>query len=209
MKNWLKNEWLSLMSQFSEDGNLIDTLWKELELRYNQKSRHYHNFSHIYKMLLQLEELTTEIKDLESLKFAIWYHDVIYKSTRKDNEVKSADLAKNRLKSFGFEEKRTKNIKNLIISTEKHELILRDNNDNAILLDLDLSILGSDWKTYEEYVQKIRKEYAIYPNFIYKKGRKKVLQYFLERDTLFFTEDYRTKFEQSARENLKREIELL
>lgn len=160
-------------------------------------------------MLIQLEEVEMEINDNHALKFAIWYHDVIYKSTKKDNEEKSADFAKNRIKSFNLDERKIKIIENLIISTKKHELILHDNTDNALLLDLDLSILGTDWGTYKEYIQNIRKEYAIYPNFIYKKGRKKVLQHFLERETLFFTEKYKAHFEQQAKENLKKEIELL
>lgn len=209
MKRWLKNEWYSLVSQYSEDEFFIGTLWKELENQYEHKSRSYHNFSHIHNMLIQLEEFGIEISDSQSLKFAIWYHDVIYKSTKKDNELKSAELAGNRLKTFYFEDKGMDTIQNLIISTKKHELILPDNNDNAILLDLDLSILGTDWETYEEYIQSIRKEYAIYPNFMYKKGRKKVLKHFLERETLFFTEQYKINFEKQARDNLKKEIDLL
>lgn len=33
--------------------------------------------------------------------------------------------------------------------------------------------------------------------------------HFLERDSLFFTERFKTKFENQARENLKKEIEML
>lgn len=209
MKDWLKKEWYSLVFKYSQDDSLINKLWKELENKYEQKSRYYHNFKHIHNMLVQMKTFEQEITNKDSLRFAIWYHDIIYKSTKKDNEEKSANFAKKRLKLIGFEEKELKIVQNLIISTKSHELILKDNNDNAILLDLDLSILGTDWKTYKLYIQNIRKEYAIYPNFLYKKGRKKVLQHFLERDSLFFTKKYNALFEQQAIENLKKEIELL
>lgn len=76
-------------------------------------------------------------------------------------------------------------------------------------MDLDLSILGTDWETYKKYTQNIRKEYAIYPNFLYKYVRKKVLQHFLECETLFFTERYKINFETKAIKNLRKEIELL
>jgi len=99
MKNWLKCEWFNLMSQYLNDNVLIETLWAELKNQYEHKSRYYHNFKHIYKMLKQLEAFKTEIKDINVLKFAIWYHDVIYKSTKKDNEEKSAAFALNRLKT--------------------------------------------------------------------------------------------------------------
>ena len=79
--------------------------------------------------------------------------------------------------------------------------------DNAYLLDFDLSILGSDWDSYRNYTIQIRKEYKIYPDFMYKSGRKKVLQHFLERETLYFTEAYQVTHENRARENLKKELQ--
>jgi predicted metal-dependent HD superfamily phosphohydrolase len=100
-------------------------------------------------------------------------------------------------------------IKNLIISTKSQKVILNENLDNSYLLDIDLSILGSDWSSYQKYILNIRKEYAVYPNFIYKKGRKKVLQNFLDRETLYFTESFQSKFETQARQNILKEIELL
>ncbi|RZN83713.1 MAG: hypothetical protein EVB11_04220 [Winogradskyella sp.] len=160
-------------------------------------------------MLLQAKENQSKFDDFEAINFAIWYHDIICKSTKKDNEEKSAIYAKKCLKSLNFEEKRTKIIQNLIISTKRHEVILNKNLDNSYLLDFDLSILGTKWESYLIYIQNIRKEYKIYPNFMYKPGRKKVLLYFLEREHLYFTEEYRFKFESQARMNIKKEIELL
>ncbi|MBO6879510.1 MAG: hypothetical protein JJ870_02965 [Winogradskyella sp.] len=160
-------------------------------------------------MLSQAEDFKSHIEDYDVLVFAIWYHDIIYKSTKKDNELKSALFAKKALKSLNFNEKRIENIENLIISTKKHQIDLDENDDNAYLLDFDLSILGSDWKTYQNYTQQIRREYKIYPEFMYKPGRKKVLQHFLERETLYFTEVYQDKFETQARENIIKELKLL
>ncbi|WNH14137.1 hypothetical protein [Thalassobellus suaedae] len=209
MINELKKEWFQLITKFSSDQSLINLLWKEIEEQYTLKIRHYHNLSHIAAMFNHTKTIKSNITNYDTFLLAIWYHDIIYKPTKNNNEEKSALLAGKRLKSLNFDKKRLKTIKNLIISTKKHELILKENNDNSYLLDIDLSILGSDWKTYETYIKNIRKEYAMFPDFIYKKGRKKVLQHFLERKTLYFTEFYKNKFEQQARENLLKEIELL
>ena len=168
MTDWLKIEWQILASKYCKN-TLAEELWAEIKTNYTHKNRHYHNLLHIYNMLLQSEAYKTEIQDLDSFKFAIWYHDIIYKSSKKDNEEKSALFAEKRLKSFNFDEKRIEIIKKLIFSTKKHELLLKNNLDNALLLDLDLSILGTDWKTYQKYIQNIRKEYKIYPDFIYSK----------------------------------------
>ena len=208
MINWLKSEWHILTKNYC-DSTLAESLWAEIESQYIIKNRHYHNLSHIFNMLKQLDETKTEIKDLESLKFAIWYHDIIYKSTKKDNEDKSALFALKRLKKINFNPERAQIVQELILSTKKHTIIKSQNNDNAVLLDLDLSILGTDWNTYKKYISNIRKEYKIYPNFMYNPGRKKVLNHFLERETLYFTEHYKEQYEAQARENLNREIKLL
>ncbi|WP_417859828.1 hypothetical protein [Winogradskyella sediminis] len=208
MKLWLKHYWQDLISDYA-DTALMDTLWTTIVSKYTSKNRHYHNLSHIYTMCLQLEGFTNEIEDLESLKLAIWFHDIIYKSTNIDNETLSADFAAKALNKLPTDVFNIEKITNLIISTKKHKCLLTENNDNAYLLDLDLSILGTDWKTYSTYLQKIRKEYKIYPDIIYKPGRKKILKHFLERDTLYFTERFKTQFEKQARNNLMREINTL
>lgn len=209
MKDWLKNQWSELASGFCEDKSKIESFWQEIEKQYTLKIRYYHNLSHIYNMLLQTESIKDAIVDYDSFRFAVWYHDIIYKPTKKDNEEKSAVLAKIRLKMINIEENQLKIIKNLIISTKSHKVILNENLDNSYLLDIDLSILGSDWSNYQKYITNIRKEYAIYPNFIYKKGRKQVLQNFLDRETLYFTKSFQSKFEIQARQNILKEIELL
>jgi predicted metal-dependent HD superfamily phosphohydrolase len=205
----LKNQWHQLAVNYTNDSNLIDSLWNEIEKQYTLKIRHYHNFSHISSMLHQAENFKSSIVNYDAFLLSIWYHDAIYKPTKKDNEEKSAILAQKRLKTLNIDEKTLEIIQKLIISTKKHEIVLSNNDDNALLLDIDLSILGSDWKTYQNYIENIRKEYAIYPNFMYKKGRKQVLMHFLERKTLFFTDIYKEKHEAQARKNLLKEIKLL
>ena len=76
------------------------------------------------------------------------------------------------------------------------------------MLDFDLAILGQDWGIYESYTQNIRKEYKLYPDFLNNPSRKKVLENFLNRKMLFFTEKHQDLFEEKARGNL-REIKLL
>lgn len=205
----LKKQWYELALRHTHDSILADSLWNEIEKQYTLNIRHYHNLSHIKNMLNQADNIKDSISSYNDFLFAIWYHDIIYKPTKKDNEEKSAILARKRLKTLKIKETSLKNIENLILSTQKHEILLQNNNDNALLLDIDLSILGSDWKTYQNYTKNIRKEYSIYPNFMYKKGRKKVLEHFLKRKALYFTENYRTNFEEQARKNLLKEINLL
>ena len=157
-------------------------------------------------MLLQAEEHKESLTDADLVLFAIWFHDIIYKSSKKDNEDKSAEFAKEILSKFSLSHDEVKKVVDLIESTKAHQLEVLNDLDNAFLLDFDLSILGQEWNVYEVYIQNIRKEYSIYPDFLYKPGRKKVLQSFLHRETLFFTEKYQNLYEKQARKNLEREI---
>ncbi len=206
MLDWLKNEWVQLAKKYTEDDAMISSYWQTIEVHYTQKSRHYHNLSHIYTMILLAETSKNDIIDYDALRFAIWYHDIIYKSNKKNNEAKSAEFAKNQLQATSFEPKRIAIVEKLIISTQTHEIILNDNLDNAYLLDMDLAILGTDWEAYQVYIKNIRKEYAIYPDFLYNKGRKKVMRHFLERKRIYFTDYFFKRFEVLARENVEREI---
>ncbi|MEZ4781674.1 MAG: hypothetical protein R2816_08955 [Flavobacteriaceae bacterium] len=209
MIEWLKEEWINLTSRYCKDISLRNEFWDEIRSCYSEKSRYYHNLKHIYNILLQADEMKSKIEDFDALKLAIWYHDIIYKPSKKNNEEKSSLFAKNRLNSLNFDEKRAKIVQNFIVSTKKHQLILSETDDNAYFLDFDLSILGTDWETYKNYYQNIRKEYKIYPDFLYNPNRKKILNHFLERETLYFTEVYQVKYELQARANLKKEITLL
>ncbi|MFD0863285.1 hypothetical protein ACFQ1M_13815 [Sungkyunkwania multivorans] len=205
----LQDQWTTLATHFTNDGTFVVTLWEEIEAAYSHKSRHYHNLAHIESMLKQANEQKHQLIDVPEVLLAIWYHDIIYKATRQDNEEKSAVFAKNRLKILGLQQEKIEKCSKLIISTKRHETLFLQDSDNQWLLDFDLSILGSNWETYQRYVGQIRKEYHIYPDFIYKKGRKKVLQQFLERKRLYFTDMYFERLEEKARLNIERELELL
>ena len=49
----------------------------------------------------------------------------------------------------------------------------------------------------------------MFPNFLYKKGRRGVLNHFLNRENIFFTSHFQNQYENIARENLNWELENL
>lgn len=196
-----------ILSRFSDDESLIVELWQEIEKNYTSKGRYYHNLQHLDSIFHELNAVENEINDSEVLALSVFYHDVIYQSTAKDNEEKSAKLAIQRLKEIGFNSEKINKISKQIIATKSHQI--SDDLDTNFLLDADLSILGKNWDDYEIYIRQIRKEYSIYPDFLYKPGRKKVLEHFLTFPQIFKTEFFIEKYEAQARYNLRREIELL
>lgn len=209
MNNSLYTRWKKLASMYTDDPLFLEDHWKEISTAYSKDNRYYHNLDHIRYMLHFAENDQNDLVDYDMLQFAIWYHDIVYTATKSTNELKSAQCAQKQLKTLKIDPKRIENCANLIISTKKHEIVNAQNEDNAYLLDWDLAILGTPWETYELYTQKIRKEYSIFPDFMYKKGRKKVLQHFLERPRIYYTKKYYDLWETNARNNIQKELIML
>lgn len=197
----------TLFSKYSDDKNLEIVYWHEIEKSYSQKGRYYHSLTHLENMISELLPFQGEIKDWDVLLFSIFYHDIIYKSTSKDNEEQSALLAKERLSRTSLTPQQIDEIYNQILATKAHVKSL--NTDTNYLLDADLSILGKSWEVYEIYSKQVRKEYSIYPDFLYNPGRKKVLQYFLILSEIYKTEPFKKQYEEQARKNIAMEIGLL
>lgn len=158
-------------------------------------------------MFKELNVVRNQIKDFKIITFSVFYHDIIYKASSKDNEEKSAELAVSRLGKLQLSEHNLQTIEQQILATKKHQF--SENDDVNFLTDADLSILCAERNVYQKYTENIRKEYSVYPDFLYKPGRKKALQHFLEFEMIFKTKHFKEKYEDKARENLKWEIDNL
>ncbi|WP_185287450.1 hypothetical protein [Chryseobacterium lactis] len=203
----LKDRFVQLCFPFTKDQDLIARLWKEIETKYTEKGRYYHDLLHIERMFEEFEAIKDSISNFSLISFAVFYHDVIYDATSKSNEEKSASTAEKRLTELDLGKEEIAIISAQILATKSHQN--SENLDINYLLDADLSVLGKDWETYLDYTQKIRKEYSIYPDFLYKPGRKKVLRHFLELESIFKTEYFKGKYEVQAKENIEKELQLL
>ncbi len=174
-----------------------------IEKRYAEKGRHYHTLKHLDHIIAELQPCRESIVNWEAVVLATAYHDIIYNVLRQDNEEKSASFAVKELASMGWDEQMQEACRRLILATCKHEFADSDTN---FFTDADLSILGSDPESYRMYTEQVRKEYAIFPNIIYKPGRRKVLVHFLGMTNIFKTSFFAGKYEATARANLEREL---
>jgi len=152
-----------------------------------------------------LQPVKAQIAHWDMVLFALFYHDIIYKATRKDNEEKSAALAARRLQSISVPATTIKSCTTTIEATKNHAP--GPDADTDYFTDADLAVLGQEWPVYADYCKRIRKEYAIYPDLVYKPGRKKVLQHFLKMERIYKTDYFFANFENQARQNIQRELE--
>ncbi len=203
----LKETFIELLTNYADNDGLTNELWKEIYKHYSEKKRHYHTLQHLDSLLTQLTAVKDEIQNWDTILFTLYYHDIIYNATKSNNEEKSAELAEKRLKQISVSNDKIELCKRQILATKSH--IKSIDSDTNYFTDVDLSILGKDWKTYSSYYKNVRKEYSIYPDFIYNAGRKKVLNHFLTMDRIFKTDIFYSKFEIQAKQNLQKELELL
>lgn len=181
-------------------------LYTEIQEAYTDRSRHYHTLAHLNQLVTELKPLQNQFACWDTVVFAIAYHDFVYNATQKDNEERSAAIAAARLKRIAFPEAETERCQVFINATQKHEAV---NREVDLFTDADLSILGAIPERYQQYTTEIRKEHAIYPNLLYKPGRKKVLQHFLNMKRIYKTDEFYEEYELRARQNLQHELAVL
>lgn len=200
----LSSTFHQLYYRYTTDTELIEQYYQELVEYYTAPSRYYHTFTHLNLMLQEMQRIKDTFQDWDAALFALFYHDVIYNPSRKDNEEQSAVLAQARLKAIACPSERIVQVEAHIVATKNHNQSL--NLDTNLFTDADISILGQNWNHYHKYTQAIRKEYAIYTDEQYVKGRKEVLHHFLKMTPIFKTTYFRKLYEEKANENIKQEL---
>jgi predicted metal-dependent HD superfamily phosphohydrolase len=182
-----------------------DEVYEDLEKRYSEPHRFYHNLKHIGHCLNHLDMLPVNAPDSIIVEFALWFHDAIYNPSASDNEEKSAKLARRICQGAGLTEMFCRKAQDLILIT-KHTSE-PENDLQKIMIDLDLCILGSDPEMYDNFESDIRKEYSHVKEKDFLIGRSKILEGFLNRQRVFYTDIYYRKYEKTARFNLARTIQ--
>jgi predicted metal-dependent HD superfamily phosphohydrolase len=183
----------------------IDRVFQMLVIAYTQPDRHYHNLQHIHHVLTTLDRFAHRLLDPMSAILAAWFHDFVYDSRSTDNEVESAKLARKLLQDIGLSPETIDRTQQLILATKGHQADI-DDNDLCIFLDADLAILGTNPEQYQIYARSIRREYSWVSDELYREGRTRVLESFLQRQRLYRTDILFDELESRARLNIQTEI---
>jgi predicted metal-dependent HD superfamily phosphohydrolase len=175
-------------------------VFSELVSLYSQSHRHYHNLLHVAECLAEFDSAHHLAKEAVALELAIWFHDVVYDTRAQDNEARSAELATRRISEAGGSGELCKAAGTLIMATSTHEP--SGHPDAALLVDVDLSILGKPEERFQEYEAQIRREYDWVPKMTFAEKRAEILGRFLARDRIYTTEEFHARYELQARKNL-------
>jgi predicted metal-dependent HD superfamily phosphohydrolase len=180
-----------------------------LEAAYAQPHRRYHTRAHIEDCLGKLAAVKElPAGDRRILEYAIWWHDAVYDPTRGDNEDLSAEMAARDLAAQGEDAATIVEVDRLIRLTKGHAVAAGDRL-GALMVSIDLSILGAPPAAYDMYAAQVREEYAHIPDTAFRAGRRAVLEAFLKAPVLFPDAAFAAQYDVKARANLRREIERL
>lgn len=177
-----------------------ETWWLALQNHYAETHRAYHTRQHLAECLHHFDAVRSLLQRPDEVEVALWCHDVIYDTHRRDNEEASAQWAQQLLQEVGAPLATVQRVADLILLTRHIAAPVDD--DGAFLLDIDLAILGADTTRFAEYEAQVRQEYnwVAWPAFC--TGRSQILQTFLQRPTLYRTPFFQERFEAQARTNL-------
>ena len=175
---------------------------------YAEPHRAYHNAAHVHALLRLADAHADLMRDPLAIRLAIWFHDAVYDTALQDNEERSACLAAQTLSDWHCDGALIASVVSKIRATAGHRWEDGD-PDTALFLDFDLSVLAAPEAVYDRYAQQIAQEYGWVPQAAYQAGRTEVLQGFLRRPHLYFTECLRAQWEARARVNLQRELHSL
>ena len=206
----LRDQWLSLWTRLGGNPAAGQRPYDRLTARYAEPHRHYHTLEHIACCLRELgiDFGHEEPRDKNAVEMAIWFHDAIYDPKAKDNEARSAELASTVLNVGGFGDAFIEKVSDLVMATAHVEAPV--DYDAQVLIDIDLSVLGQDERTFDEYERAVRREYEWVPPDVFCAKRREILGTFLvSRPGIYSTYAFRRKYEDQARANLFRSIDRL
>lgn len=206
--DYLKNDLRNLLETFSGDARKIGGLTDLLISKYSETQRVYHNLSHVFNLLKNAADFKNQIDDYDIFRLAIWFHDAIYEPKSPTNEIESALLAVESLNELNFPQSKIEKVEKMILATQKHDASGLD-ADGKLFLDLDLGILSANRIVYYKYSKAIRAEYSFVPEDLYRAKRREILEAFLQREFIYYTEEWRGTHEWAARANIENEIKEL
>ena len=182
-------------------------LYAVVTTRYAEPHRRYHTIQHLEECFAHLDEARHLADHVHEVELALWFHDAVYEVRGQDNEERSASWARDAAIRQGVARSVAERVHRLILAT-KHDAT-PNSPDAALVVDVDLAILGAAVERFDEYERQVRQEYSWVPGILFRRKRREILEAFSARPHIYGTDHFRARYEVSARANLARSIERL
>ena len=200
----IMSQWFDLCYDIGIDLESATSMGQKIVNAYSSSHRNYHTLEHVNHCLSILDQVPIQIDEENDLRFAIWFHDIVYDPKSEENEIQSAQIAYDWLnkQAVGNPDQ----VRNLILSTANYLEPATDQLSYMVLHDIDLAILASDETIYLQYQKEIREEFSHLQDEEFLYARRKFLKAVLELNPLYAIEAYQHQWEEKARQNISNEL---
>jgi predicted metal-dependent HD superfamily phosphohydrolase len=190
---------------------------EEAKHYYDEPHRAYHNWDHIFRMLLRWhtnKKVMSKIPQLSMVQMmAILFHDISYVPGSKTNEEDSFlifEIFKRRFKysffKLGIGTKEVITIHNIIMSTKSPHVPLC--KEAELVVDLDMLGFSFSRPHYEENNRLIEKEFSFLPKESWRLGRLGFLQSMAKRKPFYYTPALQ-HLDRAAYKNVRQDMHIL
>ena len=190
-------------------AGVVDCAWQVIRNRYCEAHRHYHTLQHIAELLILTEEWEDKLQNPSIVRWAVFYHDIIYDATSTHNEEDSAELWAREASTLGIDGDSIAAVTSYILATKAHGVDGKATRDLDLFLDFDMSILGRfELRDYQAYTQQVRLEFGHLTDEQWKTGRSAFLSSTLAlADSFVYRSlEMRASLEENAGRNMRWEL---
>ena len=184
-----------------ENKNDVEYWWHEILENYTKKWKFYHNLNHVYSFVNLFEKYNKFINNYKNeFLISIYFHDIIYIPSRNDNEEESINMFNKFYNEVKPNNLNKEKVIEFITETKNHSLSKDYDFELDLFLDMDMQIVSDE--NWEDYENKIRKEYCFVDETEYKNKRRQFLQSLVNKNRIFRTQIFYDTYEQIAKNNI-------
>lgn len=204
MSQVLEAKWQQLCEHLKLPEQQATSVFLTICESYREKHRIYHTLSHLEYIWQELDTVENQSLIGADMQLAVWYHSIVYRPGRNDNETKSVTRLQSDGHFLGIDKDVINAASDIILAKVKHQSNGRICCD--YFLDINMVICGAQPEVYQRYVEAITKENKRVPRFMFRRRRTQFLRQTLSNPKIFLTEHFAKRYEYRARQNLNAEL---
>ena len=192
----------ALVHRLGGEKKAAGETFERLAGAWGEPHRRYHDPEHLAECLRQLDLGGMGEGAADVVELALWFHDAVYVAGSPDNEASSAQLLLGECGRLKISRLTAERAGALVRATAHGAPGDEPGPEAALMLDVDLSVLGADPVRFLEYEYAIEEEFEKTSKLRFKIGRGRFLASLLARRSIFHTPWFRERYEVVARAQL-------
>lgn len=187
---------------------------------YDESHRAYHTRQHLEEMFELLDSMVNDFgldeREMTIMALAIFYHDVIYKTDTPENILQNEEASalfaqRDMIENLGIKDQdMVDHVTRIIRATKDHVVDPSQDILAALVIDIDMAILGRDEARYKDYTAQVRQEFSAFPDDVFYQARR---DHFLlpqmQKQRVFLTPEMEEAYGVPAKRNMHYELQAI